>query len=136
MEFSLRTKELHQVHVTSAQEKGVSCYVVKKATDSLAHFNVTTGYPPDVAHYLFEGTVPVELVECFGLLISKKFFTLDGLNELIRTFPYKWGDKSNRPHLVPHTFLSLKKTIGGNAHENWCLLRLIPLNSWAIDTCR
>ena len=45
---------------------------------------------------------------------------------MIQSFPYKWGDKTNRPHLLPRTFQS-KKTIGGNAHENWCLLRLLPL---------
>ena len=75
---------------------------------------------------LFEGIVPVELAECFGLLIAKKYFTFDDLNELIQGFPYKWGDKINRPHLLPRTFVG-NKNIGSNSHENWCLLRLIPL---------
>lgn len=34
--------------------------------------------------------------------------------------------KSNAPQAVPRTFAS-RKSVGGNAHENWTLLRLLPL---------
>lgn len=94
-------------------------------TERLAHICVTLGYPPDLVHDLFEGIVPVELAQCFGVLISKKLFTFGDLNKRIKNFQYKWSDKRNRPHLVPHNFVC-RKTIGGNAHENWCLLRLLP----------
>lgn len=60
----IRTKELHDSHVTSAQENGASCFGVKRhcvITKTLAHFSVQTGYPPDIMHDLFEGIVPVEL---------------------------------------------------------------------------
>lgn len=43
----------------------------------------------------------------------------------ILTFPYKWSDKTNKPHIVPQSFLD-RKTVGDNAHENWSLLRLLP----------
>lgn len=36
-----------------------------------------------------------------------------------------WSDKKNRSHIIPHSF-SCKKTIGGNAHENWSFIRLLP----------
>lgn len=88
---------------------------------------------PDVVHDLFEGIVPVELAQCFGVLISKKLFKLEDLlfkledlNKTIKNFENKWSDKKAWPHLVPHIF-ARRKTIGGNAHENWCLLRLLPL---------
>jgi len=126
--FERRTKEVHQLHVKTAQEKGESCFGVKTScvlTDSLSHFNVTSGYPPDIVHDLFEGIVPVELARCINVLLSKKFFTLEHLNNLIHSFPYKDGDKTNRPHLLPKN-LKKKSTLGGNAHENWCLLRLLP----------
>ncbi|KAG9264843.1 hypothetical protein AMEX_G21178 [Astyanax mexicanus] len=126
--FTSRNKELHQVHVNTAQTKGSSFLGVKKAcifTERLAHFCVTSGYPPDVVHDIFEGIVPVELAHCFSQLISKKLFTLSDLNSRIKNFQYKWGDKKNRPHLVPLHF-ERRKTIGGNAHENWCLIRLLP----------
>ena len=45
--------------------------------------------------------MPVELAECFGVLIAKKYFSFDALNPMIQTFTYKWGDKNNRPHLLP-----------------------------------
>lgn len=112
----------------SAQENGTSCFGVKShcvITKTLAHFSVNEGYPPDVMHDVFEGIVPVELAHCLALLISKKYFNLETLNKSILHFPYKWADKTSRPHVIPHTFSS-RKTIGGNAHENWALLRLLP----------
>lgn len=93
---------------------------------SLVHFPVPAGYLPDIAHDLFEGIIPVELAHCFSVLISKKFFNFEKLNSLIQDFEYKWGDKTNRPRVIPATFSS-EKNIGGNAHENWALLRLLPL---------
>lgn len=43
----------------------------------------------------------------------------------ILKFPYKWSDRKNLPHITPNSY-SCKKTIGGNANENWNLLRLFP----------
>lgn len=126
--FQLRTRDIHDVHVLSAQESATICCGVKKQcvlTEHLSHFHVSTGYPPDIVHDLFEGVVPTELARCISLLISKKYFTLDFLNTLIQRFPYKWGDKTNRPHAIPRSFTS-SNTIGGNAHENWTLLRFLP----------
>lgn len=59
------------------------------------------------------------------MLMSKKYFSLDTLNKVILSFPYKGDDKTNRPHMVPQSFKK-NNTIGGNAAENWTLLRLLP----------
>lgn len=126
--FTLRCKYSHEIHVRSAQDNAKPCYSVKRQcifSSHLSHFNVCTGYPPDVAHDILEGMLPVELAHCLNLLISKTYFTLDNLNEFIQKFPFKWADKRNRPHAIPKTF-RLKKSIGGNAHENWSLLRFLP----------
>ena len=92
-------------------------------TEHLQHFHVNTGYPPDLVHNLFEGIVPFELA--LSILISNKYFSFDSLNTRILKFPYKWSDKKNRPHIIPHNYSS-RKTIGGNAHENWFLIRFLP----------
>lgn len=127
--FSNRTKEDHESHVKTVQEKGGSCFGVKRhcvITESLSYFNVNSCYPPDIMHDVFKGIVPEELTHCLSMLIAKTFFNLDTLNKSIQDFPYKWTDKKNKPHIIPRTF-SKRKTIGGNAHENWALLRLLPL---------
>ncbi|XP_030596339.1 uncharacterized protein LOC115787699 [Archocentrus centrarchus] len=126
--FNLRTKELHNEHIKIALETNNHCFGVKREcifTKHLTHFHVLTGFPPDVAHDALEGVVPVELAYCLSALISKKFFTIDNLNKAILAFPYKWSDKTNKPHIVPQN-LSARKTVGGNAHENWSLLRFLP----------
>ena len=127
--FSLRTKELHQTHLRQVKDStSTSCFGVKREcvfTQNLSHFNVIFGYPPDLAHDVFEGIIPVELARCLTVLISKKYFTLAELNTAILKFPYKWADRTNKPHVVSQTF-SRRKTVGGNAHENWSLLRFLP----------
>lgn len=126
--FSLRTKECYATHVKAALEANVHCCGVKREcvlTKTLSHFHVVSGFPPDVAHDLLEGIVPVELAYCLRSMISKKLFTLHDLNKAILSFPYKWSDKTNKPHVLPQNLCS-RTTIGGNAHENWCLLRLLP----------
>ncbi len=41
-------------------------------------------------------------------------------------FPYKWSDKTDAPQQVPPNFAT-KKSVGGNAHEKWSLLRFLPI---------
>lgn len=97
---------------------------VPSQTDS--DFHATSGYPPYALHDLLEGIVPVEIALCLDVLIRKKYISLQELNHSICCFPYKWSDKTNCPQPIAPNFTS-RKSVGGNAHENWCLLRMIPL---------
>lgn len=128
--FCLRSKEIHTSHLKAIEENSLDCHFGVKSVCCLKichfqidNFSVTESFPS--AHDLFEGIIPDEIALCITVLISKKYFTLANLNEAI-TFPFKWTDKTNRPHLVPLTSAT-KRTIGGNAHENWSLLRFLPL---------
>lgn len=129
--FQLRDKDSHdrQVQEVRGDTTLTQTYGVKRAcplTENLEHFHVVTGYPPDILHDLFEGIVPTELSLCLKNLIGKRYFTLDTLNQTIRQFKYTFTDKTNRPQIIGKGF-STKGSIGGNAHENWCLIRLLPL---------
>lgn len=59
-------------------------------------------------------------------MIDRTYFTLDHLNTALQYFPYKFSDKTNSPQRIPVNF-HLTGTIGGNGHENWTLLRLLPI---------
>jgi len=129
--FEHRTIDTHNQQVqevkhdpTVAKQYGVKGgYVL---IDGLEHFHVVRGYPPDILHDLFEGIVPVELSLCISDMISKKYFTIETLNHAIKTFEYAFHDKTDQPQPIAHGF-STKGTIGGNGHENWALIRLLPL---------
>lgn len=95
-------------------------------TDKLNHFHFVSGYPPDLLHDLFEGIIPRELALCVHIFTKKKYFSLTVLNNLITQFPYKGSDKANSPKAIPQTYIQ-RRTIGGNAHENWALIRCLPL---------
>lgn len=95
--FTLRTKEMHELHVRSAVETEKSCCGVKRQcvlSARLSHFNVSTGYPPDSAHDIFEGILPVELAHCLNVLISKGFLTLNSLN---KNYPEILGPTKKTP---------------------------------------
>lgn len=130
-DFQLRTVEQHNRCVDELHQnpalKSVSgvkgeCVLSKH----LSFFHPVTGFPPDILHDLFEGVIPIELSLCLQDLISKGFFTLDRLNHIIRSFPYKNSDQVNKPKIILKAAFS-KHSIGGNGHENWALLRLLPL---------
>lgn len=129
--FESRTVDTHNQQVqevrqdpTVAKQYGVKGGCV--LTDPLEHFHVVRGYPPDILHDLLEGTVRVELSLCISDLISKKYFTLETLNHSIKTFAYAFHDKTDQPQPIAPGF-STKGTIGGNGHEKWALIRLLPL---------
>ncbi|XP_023198103.1 uncharacterized protein LOC111610076 [Xiphophorus maculatus] len=127
--FTLRTKSIHADHLKILQEREFPSYQGVKSTSILSHllyFDITTGLPPDIVHDLFEGVVPFELALCLGVLIKKKYFTLVSLNDAIASFNFKGTDKTNRPHPIALNF-EAKKSVGGNAHENWSLIRFLPL---------
>lgn len=130
-EFQLRTVEQHNRFLEELNQNQAikSVNGVKREcvlSKHLTFFHPVTGFPPDILHDFFEGVIPVELALCLRNFISKGFFTLDRLNHRIVSFPYKYSDKVNKPKVIPKTALS-KGVIGGNAHENWALLRLLPL---------
>lgn len=130
-DFKFRTKEQHDMHIQAVQQNADwtrVCGVKKQCalTKKLKYFNVLSGYPPHVLHDLFEGIVPLELALCLQMFIKSSYFTLDELNKRMKTFPYKWSDNTDAPQQVPLNFAA-RKSIGGNAHENWSLLRFLPL---------
>lgn len=76
--FTLRTKDIHADHVRILEENNLSSYFGVKSgcilSKHISYFDVTTGFPPNIVHDLFEGNVPFEFALCVDLLIKKKIF--------------------------------------------------------------
>jgi len=123
--FHLRTKSDYDMQAVLACGPVTGVKLCSPLHGKLNHFHVVSGLPPDVAHDLLEGIVPIELHLCLNSLTSKGYFTLDYLNRQLKSFKFLGSDRTNRPHLIGLGKDS--KAIGGNAHENWCLLRMLPL---------
>lgn len=128
--FVLRTKESHNLDISKLNEnpklKSVNGVKSVCVLNELQYFHCITGFPPDFLHDLLEGIVPFELCLCLKKLIDRTYFTLDHLNTALQYFPYKFSDKTNSPQRISVNF-HLTGTIGGNGHENWTLLRLLPI---------
>lgn len=67
-------------------------------------------FSPDILYDFLEGIVPAELSLCLQDLITKKYVSLDTLNEAIRQFPYTFSDKADKSQTIPKTF---------NCGNNW-----------------
>ncbi|KAI7813834.1 hypothetical protein IRJ41_002408 [Triplophysa rosa] len=130
-DFKLRSPEQHNSLLKELQNDDQlrSLNGVKKEcalSKHLSYFHPITGFPADVLHDFFEGIVPLELSLCLKDLISKRFISFEEINSRIKSFPYKNADCVNKPQKIPKSSFA-KGTIGGNGHENWTLLRLLPL---------
>lgn len=94
--------------------------------NSLAFFHVCQpGLPPCIGHDLFEGVVAPDLAMLYinNFVKVKKFFTYSELNRRIRQFTYQGSDSNSTPSEVSEKGAKL----GGQAAENGCLLRLLPI---------
>lgn len=106
------------------------CYGVKKAcplTKKLCHFSFAR-LEVTLLTYSTTYLKALSLKNCLNTFIKNKYFTLSELNDLINQFPFKFTDNltGNRPQSIPVNFVS-RGTIGGNAHENWALIKSLPL---------
>ena len=129
--FQLRTRENHDGHVQDVLHDPAMArhHGVKRGcpfSENLRHFHVVNGFPPDILHDFLEGIVPAELALCLQDFVTKQYISLDSLNKAIKQFPYTFADKADKPQIIAKIHIS-KRTIGGNGHENWSLLRLLPL---------
>ncbi len=129
--FELRTKQQHDRQVAEVLNyvSLVKQYGVKGGcvlSERLEHFHTVGSFPPDIMHNLMEGVIPTEMSLCINYLVLRKLISLESLNQAIKQFPYTFSDKVDQTQIIPATFAS-RGTIGGNAHENWALIRLLPL---------
>lgn len=104
------------------------CGVKKKCvlSEKLTTFNVTSGFPPDIVHDLFEGIVPMEM-SLFDCIHFQNIFQFGCKS--IKDFPFKWTDKTDRPHPVPLTDAS-RKTIGGHASRELVFHKVLSTTAW------
>lgn len=56
--------------------------------EEIPGFSVINGLPHDIMHDLFEGVIPLELKLLICHCVQKKYFTIDFLNERIRTYDF------------------------------------------------
>jgi hypothetical protein len=93
--------------------------------NKLKHYHVCKpGLPPCLGHDLFEGVVSRDVALLVKHFVKvEKFFTYQQLNRLIKQFKYTGSDVENKPCEVKDG----ADKISGNAAQNWCFLRLLPL---------
>ena len=126
--FPVRTVDNYKEAVQLLQEsdvndvKGIYCDSI---FNTLKYFHVCQpGLPPCIGHDLFEGVVAYDLAIYLRNFIKvKHWLTYSQLNRRITQFSYKDSDSSSSPCQVNEKAI----TIGGQAAENWCLLRLLPV---------
>ena len=93
--------------------------------NSLKYFHVANaGLPPCLGHDIFEGVGTYDVALILKHLInSKRWFTYEELNQRLMTFQYHGTDTRSKPCQVNVN----GEKLGGQAIQNWSLLRLLPV---------
>ena len=126
LSFPVRTVDNCKESVQLLQEsdvnhvKGIYCDSI---FNTLKYVHVCQpGLPPCIGHDLFEGVVAYDLAIylCYFIKV-KHWLTYSQLNRQITQFAYKDSDSRSSSCQVNEK----AKTVGGQAAENWCLLRLL-----------
>jgi len=93
--------------------------------NELKYFNICQpGLPPCLGHDLFEGVISYDLALFIKYFVkTKKWFTYNSFSHKVSSFSYCGSDVLDKPCTVSCD----GKRLGGNAVQNWCLLRLLPL---------
>ena len=93
--------------------------------NDLKHFHIIECCPPDLAHDVYEGVIPLVVGHVLGELIKLKVLSLSEINDNIKLFPYTANDAVNKPQLLTLSKGKVKST--QTAKESFNLLRLLPL---------
>ena len=128
--FSLRTNTSYDNNVKDIEQLPhlASVYGIKanSCLNSLSYFHAVDGFPPDLAHDLFEGIAIDILTNIMSRLIETSQLTLVTINSAIKNFEYCEIDKQNKPQEVK-VISPAKFKIKQTACEMWNLVRLAPL---------
>jgi hypothetical protein len=94
--------------------------------NDLKYYHHTNNYAFDITHDLYEGIVPLHIKLILREFIkTKKYFSLEILNERILNFNYGNVDKANKPS--PIRTANNKLIIKEKAAKMRCLFRCFPL---------
>ena len=115
----------HQIKEVEKDASFMSVYGVKKDSilNSLKHFHVTRGLPPDCLHDLLEGCAKKEISVVLKKLVSDGVLTEKQICSQICIFNYGKCDVTNKP-AVPKKLDSITSQ---SASQMYTLLRLLPL---------
>ena len=123
--FTLRTNTSYDNNVKDIEQLPhlASVYGIKanSCLNSSSYFHVIDGFPPDLAHDLFEGVAIDILTNIISELIGTLQLTLAIINSAIRNFEYCEIDKQNKLQefkVISPTKFKIKQT----ACEMWNLI--------------
>ncbi|KAH9364855.1 hypothetical protein HPB48_013399 [Haemaphysalis longicornis] len=126
----VRTKELHQSHLTAVElnpalYKRLYGVNAPSSMSCLGNFDPTSQLPPDIMHDLFEGAFPFVVQHTVMGLLQDGILSESDLDK-IATFQYGCNDRKNRPSELTVSLLKDKGVVTGTATQKWCLFRLLP----------
>lgn len=115
-DFELRTPSIYdqdcsQIEEGPTPDKDSIAYGLnyRSPLNAIEHFHVANSQlPQDVMHVLLEGVIPLEMKLMLNVFIyKKKYFSLQFLNERIKSFPYgREESRSKAPKPIDRTHLT------------------------------
>lgn len=125
-ELLLRNKITYEddLKKKSVSETGI---VEECVFNELTNFHATENYVVDIMHDIQEGVLNFEMgMMLFDFIFIDKFFSLEILNERVRSFNYGEYDKINKPTEILESHIKLKK-LRFSASETLTFAKYLPL---------
>lgn len=110
-----------EVYTDYNESKGIKRYCI---LNDLKYFHVIESNSLDLMHDVLEGAIPFILKYFFKNVIEMKIFTIEDINNRIKSFHFSFLYKKNLP---PHISIEKGNTsIGLTASQNLCLFLHFP----------
>jgi len=94
--------------------------------NSLEYFHITDNVCVDIMHDILEGVAPLEIkLMLQHFIYEQKLFTLDQLNDRMKSFDYGVTNAKNKPSAI-HNLRTSENPIKQNASQMWCLILFLP----------
>lgn len=135
-DFLLRRKEDHDTQCAAMEVNALRKHFSwlyginhNSILNSLKHFHVVGGLPPDIMHDLLEGVIPDVICAVLLHFLRETFFTLDEFNFIVQNFYYGHAHVRDKPSLI--TFEHLKKKITETiSHSKMAFVCSSSSNNW------
>ncbi|XP_046608722.1 uncharacterized protein LOC124299511 [Neodiprion virginianus] len=103
--------------------EGVKGIVADSQFNKLTHYHVVGATPPCLPHDILEGLGAHDAKLAVTYLSKKYKFTIESLNRKIASFSFVGDESRDRPSKIGER----SKTLGGQAVQNWVLIRFLPM---------
>ncbi|KAK3910063.1 Zinc finger protein 687 [Frankliniella fusca] len=122
----LRTEQgyLHDLNRNDTSSTGIKGRCI---WNDLRSYSIADNLCCDIMHDILEGVGDYDMALIIKIMVSRKYFNYDELNEYVQSFFYGEQEFGNKPPLITSEHVVNDESLKFSATEMLCLIRYFPL---------